>query len=153
MNDALLLLGGAALALLGGIIGDEYRSWRDRSGERKSIKVSLVDELQDIESTLGKMHQVWEKTTTLYPTDITDLQSCNSAYTTHRQRLFLIQDVKLRKEVHVFYKTVSDMIRKTDGKVGTLADTEEAKNEQRGFHDEFQKIAADAKNLREKLEK
>ena len=61
MSDFTLLCAGAVLATVGGALSDELRSMRIRSRERKAIKVSIADELGEIENTIGKQHEVWEK--------------------------------------------------------------------------------------------
>lgn len=45
------LLLGALLATLGGIAGDELRAWSERRRKRGAIKISLADELNEIETT------------------------------------------------------------------------------------------------------
>lgn len=152
MSDIALLVIGAILAILGGAAGDELRSWRARSRECKSIKISLADELQEIEATIGNMHQVWEQAQLLPPNYVTTLLHSTSAYDNLRQRLFLIKDKALRKEISDFYKKLKDLTVRADGKLGTLAQTDEATTEQSNFHSNFQAIATEAKNLRAKLE-
>lgn len=133
MNDIVLLSIGAGLAIVGGAISEEIRAWRGRSRERHAIKVCLADELREVESTIGIMHQVWENAATFHPRFVVDLLDNTSAYDTHRLRLFLIKESELRKEVNDFYKKLKDTAKKAGDKLGTLADTEDAKNEQRGF--------------------
>lgn len=153
MSDIVLLLIGAALATIGGYLGDEIRAWRERGRERKSIKVCIVDELREIESTISNMHQVWDTAATFHPSYVTELIENTSAYDTLRPRIFLIKSGELRKEISDFYKKLKDTAKKTEGKLGTLAQTEEATNEQRGFDTAFQAIGTEAKALRAKLEK
>jgi len=143
---------GAILAIVGGYVGDEVRAWRERGRERKSIKICLSDELHDIETTIGSMHQVWESAQLFHPSYVTDLIGGTSSYDTLRPRLFLIKDQKLRKEIGDFYKKLKDTARKTEGKIGTLAQTQEAAADQAGFDSSFQTLAGEAKTLREKLE-
>lgn len=152
MSDIWTLLLGALLAILGGVIGDEVRSARDRSQERNSIKVSIADELTEIEKTISDMHQVWESAQLFHPSFVTDLLSSTSAYDNLRPRLFLIKDKELRKEISNFYKKLKDTAKKTEGKIGTLADTAAASTEQGGFDAAFQAICGEAKVLRSKLD-
>lgn len=150
MSDLIL---GALLAIIGGAISDEFRAWRERRNERKAIKTSLVDELSEIEMTVKNMHEVWDQTHVFGVKYITDLLSCTSAYDSCRQRLFLIKDTELRKEIIAFYKKLKNTAQKAEGKVGSLDETQESKDEQSGFERSFQEIGAEAKVLREKLEK
>ena len=99
------------------------------------------------------MHQVWDTAATFHPSYVTDLIDNTSAYDTLRPRLFLIRKGELRKEISDFYKKLKDTAKKTEGKLGTLAQTDEATNEQRGFDTAFQAIGVEAKTLRSKLEK
>jgi hypothetical protein len=153
MNSFVALISGAVLAILGGYVGDEIRTWRERSRERKAIKICIVDELREIETTIGNMHQVWDTAATFHPSYVSDLIGNTSAYDTHRPRMFLIKDTELRKEIGDFYKKLKDTAKKTEGKLGTLAQTEEARNEQRGFDTAFQAIGTESRALRGKLEK
>lgn len=153
MNDLTLLGAGALLAIVGGYVGDEIRAYRERGRERKAIKICIVDELREIETTISNMHQVWETASTFHPSYVTDLIGNTSAFDTHRPRMFLIKDAELRKEISEFYKKLKDTAKKTEGKLGTLAQTDEATNEQRGFDTAFQGIGAESKALRAKLEK
>ena len=152
MNNLAPLIIGACLAIAGGYIGDEIRAWRERNRERKAIKICIIDELREIESTISNMHQVWETAATFHPSYITDLLGNTSAYDTHRPRMYLIKDAELRREISDFYKKLKDSAKKTEGKLGTLAQTEEARNEQRGFDTAFQAISAESRSLRGKLE-
>lgn len=153
MNDLVLLAVGAGIAIIGGYIGDEVRAWRERSRERDSIKICIADELREIESTIASMHQVWENAQLFHPNYVSDLLSNTSAYDELRARLFLIKSSTIRKEIGAFYKKLKDTAHKTEGKIGTLAETPEAIAEQRAFDTTFQTIATEAKTLREKLEK
>ena len=152
MSDIILLIIGATLATAGGVAGDELRSWRARSRECRAIKISLADELHEIEMTIGNMHQVWEQAQLLPPNYVTTLLHGTSAYDNLRPRLFLIKDKSLRKEISDFYKKLKDLTIRADGKLGTLAQTDEATTEQSNFHSNFQAVATEAKSLRIKLE-
>jgi hypothetical protein len=152
-TGTLPLILGALLAVFGGWLGYEIRARRDDSRELNGIKLNLCDELVSIMTTITTMHQTWTRATTLYPADITDLSSNTSAYESLKTRLFLIKDEALRREIRKFYKEFKDLLTKSDGKVGTLADTEEAKSEQQKIHDDFEKLGTDASLIKEKLAK
>lgn len=87
-----------------------------------------------------------------HPSYVSDLLAGTQAYDTLRPELYLIKDSKLRKEINDFYKSLKDTARNTDGRLGSLADTDEAKSEQAGFDTSFQALAREAKAIREKLE-
>lgn len=152
MNDLVLLGVGALLAVLGGGVSDEVRSWRERSRERAAIKISLADELQGIETTISNMHQVWEQVKILPPSYVSTILQGTSAYDHLRPRLFLIKDTTLRKDISEFYKKLKDAAHKAEGRFGTLADTEEANREQASIDTSFQALATEAKALRGRLE-
>ena len=151
-SDIWLIVLGGLLAIIGGYVGDELRALRERSRECKAIKVSIADELQEIETTIGNMHQVWDQAQLLPPTYVTALLQTTSAYDNLRPRLFLIKDKALRKEISDFYKKLKDTSLKAEGRLGTLAQTDEAKAEQSGFDTSFQSLATEAKTLRCKVE-
>lgn len=152
MNELWLLLAGAGLAILGGYVGDEIRAWRERGRERKAIKISLADEIKEIEATITTMHNVWDTAQLFHPNYVNDLLAGTAAYDNLRPRLYLIKDAALRKEISDFYKKLKDTANKTEGRIGTLAQTPEATTEQAGFDTAFQALCTDAKNLRSKLE-
>jgi hypothetical protein len=90
---------------------------------------------------------------TLHPSYIDDILNGTSAYDSLRPRLFLIKDEKIRQEIGAFYKKLKDAAKKAEGKLGSLADSTEATQEQQGFDGTFQTITGDAKGLVEKLSK
>lgn len=151
MNDLLLLILGAGLAIAGGVVGDEIRSWLDRQRERKAIKIALCDELSGIEATIKSIHNVWESAKVFPPNYVNDLLSSTTAYDGLRTRLFLINEDEIRAQLSSFYKKLRDTVRKTEGKIGTLADTTEATAEQGSFDTAFQALGTDAKSIREIL--
>jgi uncharacterized protein YeeX (DUF496 family) len=152
MNNTLTLILGASIAIIGGFIGDEFRSYRERQRERKAIKISIIDELEDIMTIIKNMHEVWEKSKLLHPSYVADLLASTSIYESFRTRLFLIKEAELRKELNAFYKKLKDLAHKSEGKLGSLADTPEASTEQSGFDAAFQALGSDAKTIKEKLE-
>lgn len=151
MNDLQLLTLGAVLAIAGGVVGDEIRSWLDRRRERKAIKIAICDELGGIEATINNIHTVWESAKVFPPNYVNDLLSSTTAYDGLRIRLFLIKEDDIRAQLSGFYKKLKDTVRKTEGKIGTLADTTEATAEQSGFDTAFQSLGTDAKTLKETL--
>lgn len=62
MNDALLIIFGSVLAGVGGILGDAVGAWLEDRRELNAIKVSLADELGEIEGIINNMHEVFEQT-------------------------------------------------------------------------------------------
>jgi hypothetical protein len=149
MSEGIWIITGAGIAIIGGCLGDEFRAWRERSRERDAIKISLVDELQEIVSTIEGMHEVWEETQILSRRYVTTLLNGTSVYNNFRMRFFLIKDSKLRKEIHDFYKKLQNTATKVDDKLGNLSESEE----QSKFDDQFQTISNEAKALQKKLDK
>lgn len=152
MNNPWYIVFGSGLALVGGTINNEFRAWRDRSNERKAIKISFVDELTEIELAIKSMHDVWDQTKIFSPAYVEDLKSNTSSYDSFRLRLFLIKDVKLRRKIVAFYKKIKDTSKKSEGKGGTLAETDEVKKEQADLEASFQVLGKEAKEIRECLE-
>ena len=152
MNDIWPIIFGAILAIGGGWISDEIRAWRERGRELKSIKIAIGDELGEIETTINNMHQVWTQAGVLSPTYITELLSNTTAFDNLRTRLFLVRDEELRKKVVTFYKNLKDTSKKSEGKLGTLANTSEATAEQGKFDAEFQALCNSAKAIKKELE-
>lgn len=145
------ILLGAVLAVLGGWIGFEIQANREDGRELKAIKIMLGDELASIDTTIQTMHETWTQSSVLYPSYISDLSSNTTCFDELKLRLFLINDDKLRGEIRTFYKKFKDLLRKSEGKVGTLAETQEAKDEQKKLHDEFEKLGKEAGEIKNKL--
>ena len=152
MSEIYFIIFGALLAILGGYIGDEIRAWRERKRELGAIKVNLIDELSEIEGTVRNMHEVWEQTRFFGEKYVVDLLSNTTTYDAVRPRLFLISDTKLRKKLVAFYKKLKDTVKKSEGKVGSLAETKEAQTQQTTLESSFQSIGTEARSLREEIE-
>lgn len=152
MNEnGVSLLIGAALAVIGGMISDGIRGWRERARERNAMKICILDEINDIISTLEKMHEVWEHGNVLPAFHVNDVCTNTTAFDSLRLRLFLIKDDDLRKKIFAFYKKLKDLGEKSKGKVGSLADTPKVRDQQSKFDIEFQALCTDAKEIRDKL--
>ncbi|MFA6416381.1 MAG: hypothetical protein WCW56_02750 [Candidatus Paceibacterota bacterium] len=147
------LIVGAILAVAGGWISDEIRAWRERERELKSIKIAIGDELGEIKTTISNMHEVWKQAKVLSPSYITNLLANTTAFDNLRTRLFLIKDENLRKRVVAFYKKLKDTGKNSKGKIGTLANTDEAKAEQGQFDTEFQTLCTEAEAIKKSIEK
>ncbi|GEM_PF-2544226 len=144
---------GSVLAIGGGWIGDVLRAWGERQRELKDIKIVLGDELESIETIIEIMHQTWTASNIVYPVYISDLSSNTASFENLRPRLFLIKDENLRREISAFYKKFKDLLNKSEGTVGTLAETTAAKEEQKKIHDGFEKLGVEAKGIKDKLSK
>jgi hypothetical protein len=152
MNNPWYLVIGALLATVGGAINNEIRARMELRREREAIKISVVDELSEVESTIKLMHEVWDQTKTIAVKYVEDLLGSTAAYDHCRPRIFLIKNPELRKEIVAFYKKLKDTAKKSEGKVSSLADTDEAKAEQTAIENSFQTLSSEAKALRGKLE-
>ena len=152
MDDMWLLISGALLAIMGGGLSDEFRAWRERGRELKSINISIGDELGEIVTTISNMGVVWTEAKMLSPAFVANLLANTTAFDNLRTRLFLIKDKKLRKKIVTFYKDLKDKSKESEGKIGTLDVTPEATAEQAGFNTEFQALGTRAKAIQKELE-
>jgi len=150
-KEIVFLIIGAVLAIVGGILGDEIRSSRENKRELKSIKTTIGDELGEIEATVTNMHEVWVQAKVLPQNYVANLQGDTTAFDNLRMRLFLIEDENLRKDIISFYKKLKDTCKNSKGKIGTLADTDEARGQQANIDSEFQKLGSGAKSIKERL--
>jgi hypothetical protein len=150
INGSAPVIFGAVLAVGGGWISDEIRAWRERSREITSIKTAIAAELGEIVTTVDNMNEVWRQANMLPPAYIPELRSSTTIFDELRKRLFLLQEEDQRKIVG-FYKKFKDVLLKAEGKVGTLAETEEARNEQSAFHNDFNQVGDAAKQLKKDL--
>jgi len=152
MSELQNILLGAVLAIAGGGIGDEIRAWRERVRERESIKIGLIDELDEIHTTLKSMHDVWTQAKVLSQSYVSNLLSNTLTFDALHTRLFLIKDEKLRKSVVAFYKKMKDTAKKYESNLGTLDKSAEAIAEQGEIAKEFQTLSTEAEAVKTGLE-
>lgn len=150
-NNPWFLVLGALIATIAGYIADETRAWRERARKKKALCISISDELVQIHTALDNMHQVWDKAQLLNPNFVQELRNNTTVYDSLRADMYLIKDVDLRRKISKFYKDVQDTCVKTDGKIGTLASSQDAITEQQGFDTAFQTLSTEAKSIVEKL--
>jgi hypothetical protein len=151
LKGMLPILTGAISAILGGWLGYEIRAKRQDDKELRSIKITIGDELVSIRRTIDTMHQAWTRSSQLYAPDIADLGSNTVCFEELRTRLFLIGDDSLRSDIRDFYREFKELLKKSEGKVGSLSDTEEAKAEQAKIHDDFVALGTKAVALNTRL--
>ncbi len=151
MNDFWGIVFGAFLAVGGGAANDEFASWRSRRRERKAISISISDELTEILQILSNIKTVWEATRTLVPSHLKDLKTCTSTYDGLRQRLFLIKNEKLRKEITAFYRDLKSAVNSNAHKAGSLSKNETAQKEQEEIANKFIGFISRAENIQSKL--
>ena len=142
---------GSILAIIGGIIGNSFTSWRERKREEKSIKVCIGDELGEIKEVIDRMNEVWNTAHILSPSHIQDILDSTGNYEKLRVRLFLIKNEDTRKEINLFYKKLKAACRDKKNEVGSLNDDDESRKTQGEINTSFQQLGNEAKTLQDKL--
>lgn len=120
MSDFQKLLLGAGLAIMGGIIGKFIAVFVDEWRERKFIKQSIADELNEIISVIAKFKETYDTTNQLVPTYLDQLKANTESYTSARTRLFLITKTNRRTSITAFYRDLQRTISDNEGKLGSL---------------------------------
>lgn len=92
----------------------------EKKQEIDCIKISLIDELQEISTIIGKMLETYNTTKIIPASYFNDLSEHRESFDLHKPRLFLIGNTELRKEMCDFYKKLTINIKKSRDKVGTL---------------------------------
>lgn len=152
MNEFWAVVLGAVLAVFGGAANDEFSAWREKRRECNAIKVSLNDELTEICQILNKIKTVWETTQTLVPSYIIrDLTTCTSTYDGLRQRLFLIKDETVRKDITTFYRDLKSAVNSNARKAGSLSRNENIQKEQEEIANKFIGFIGRAEKIQDKL--
>lgn len=139
---------GAGFAIVGGGIGKKIEMWLNIRQERDFIKKGLVDELDEIIIVIGKFKETFDQTQQTPKSYIIELKSNIEAYNHHRHRLFILHGDDLRHKIIQFYRKLKDALEDAEGKVGTLAMTSEAKQEQKNIVAKMEKFEKDAKDLK-----
>ncbi len=145
------LIIGACLAIFGGVIGQLFKMRLEKRQERKFIKLGLIDELNEICSTIDRLKETFEKTGLAHKSYLTDLLLNMDAYKHHRRRLFILEGEKFRHKIISFYKKLNEHITDSEGKVGTLADSVESKAEQREIVTKLQTFSTEANEIKTTL--
>lgn len=151
MSDFWQIVLGAFLAIVGGAANNELSEWRSRCRERKAVSISISDELTEIIQLLEKIKTVWEATHTLIPSYIKDLKTCTGAYDGLRQRLFLVKNEELRKDITTFYRNLKSAVNSDMRKAGSLSRSEDAQKEQSEIATKFINFISQADKIKSKL--
>ncbi|MBN8697409.1 MAG: hypothetical protein J0L87_12835 [Bacteroidetes bacterium] len=142
---------GALFAVVGGGVGKKIEMWLNLRQERSFIKKGLIDELDEIITVIGKLKETFEQTSQTPKSYIIDLKSNIEAYNHHRHRLFVLQGDDLRHKIIQFYRKLKDSLEDAEGKVGTLATSPQAKQQQKDIVSKMEKFEQDAKELKKLL--
>lgn len=142
---------GALLAIIGGIIGQWLRMQLELWQERKFIKLGLADELDEIASITKRLKETFEKAGTTHKSYLLELKSNTACFDHHRRRLFILKGEVLRHKIVEFYRKLKDNIEESEGKVGTLAQTPEAKAEQKEIVTKLENFASEADTIKKSL--
>lgn len=111
---------GATLAIFGGSTAVVVRLRLEKKQEIAYIKITFVDEIQEIYTIIDKMCETHKTTNTVPMTYINDISENTKSFETNKQRLFLIGDQSLRKRIYDFYKKLNNEIKKAVETVGSL---------------------------------
>jgi hypothetical protein len=124
LSNAVALVIGAVLAIIGGVVGEWARMIIQNYNERRAMKIGLHDEISNIKDVINKMKLTFEKSSpkVINKAFLTDLKNSMDCHSTHRQRLFLFQ-YKTRKTINDFYKELKDVIEENEKDIDTLSTT------------------------------
>lgn len=139
---------GAVLAILGGFFAVIFRLRLERREEINHIKTSLTDELTEIASIISKLNDTYNATSPhIIPnTYLNDLNENMGSFDFHKQKLYLISDSTLRKDISVFYKKLSKNINDSINTVGQLGESQIGSDHQQ-IVSAFTTLATEAKAL------
>lgn len=115
---------GGFLSIAGGFGAVVLRSRTEKKNEINYIKISLTDELEAVCSIVDKLNETYSKTHIVSNTYLNDLATNSESFNYHKQRIFLISDEALRRDIVSFYKNLSDIIADSINKVGSLGEAQ-----------------------------
>lgn len=145
------LLGGL-LSIMGGFGAVVLRGRTERKNEINYIKISLTDELHEICSILEKLEETYKTTHIVSNKYLNELSVSDDSLHSFKERLFVIKNEKLRKEITSYYKLLSETITESKNKVGTLGEAPGG-NEHDPIVSKFADVKAKALGLSESLKK
>lgn len=115
-----LLFGGGVLSILGGFFAVIARLRLERKQEIDYIKISLIDELEELVVIIGNMLKTQETAKSLPKIYLDDMLENTESFKEHKKRLFLINKKEVRKAICDFYKKLESGIKSSNNAVGTL---------------------------------
>jgi len=142
---------GAILASFGGFMGEVLNIFMQNKRERTYIIISLDDELTEIIDIISKFSETFENSGNANKKYIVDLSNSMSSFALHKNKLYLFKNYTLRRRITSFYKSLNNIISEDGSKVGTLAQTAEAKAEQREIVKKFKDIVTTANSIKDSL--
>jgi hypothetical protein len=108
-----LIVIGAFLAIIGGYFGVIIRVRVEKQDEINFIKVCLIDELNDVCNAYKNIEDTFKKSSVVYAPDLNKLRNYTSNYQAYRQRIYLIDNEELRKEIRTFYQTLLEAVNES----------------------------------------
>lgn len=143
---------GGFLSIFGGSLAVILRVRIDKKQEIEYIKVSLMDELQEIYSIIGNLCETYRTAHSIPNTYLNELKANTESYDNHRKRLFIIPNELLRKEITGFYKRLSTTIENSLNTVGTLGEQQQG-NDHNQIAAEFKTLQANTQLVKDNIKK
>jgi hypothetical protein len=145
---------GAGLAIVGGFFAVIFRLRIERREEVNHIKISIVDELDEVRIIIAKLEETYKATNPHFinNTYLNDLAANTESFNFHKQKLFLISNQLLRKEIATFYKKLSESINGSINTVGQLGGNQIGTDHDKIVED-FSKLSVSASGLSAKIKK
>jgi len=121
---------GASLAIVGGFFAVAFRQRIETKQEITHIKTSLIDELTEICSIIDKLTETYTTTNIISNIYLTDLAKNTDSFDDLKQRLYLIRDADLRRDISTFYRKLVKNISESINKVNKLGENQPAAHNQ-----------------------
>lgn len=115
------LLLGAALAIIGGVVGEYLKTLIQNYWERRAMKIGLHDEIYSITDIIKRLTENYDKATPkIINSDYyTEMSKSVDCYNNHRLRLFLFK-YSTKKAINEFYKDLKRFIEEHQTDIITL---------------------------------
>jgi|GEM_PF-5305309 len=148
MNDIIFTLTGGFLSALGGFFAIIFK----KKEQINYIKISLIDEIEEIERIIGHICESCRMGQAVPVTCFNELSENTESFDSNKQKLYLIHDKVLRKDITKFYKDLKSYIEKSITIVGRLnPDASGASDNQ--IKSDSEKVKHNAANLKIQITK
>lgn len=142
---------GAFASIAGGFFAVIIRSRLERKQEVEFIKISFIDELNEICLIISNMTETHRTSKSIQNEYLNSLSENTEVFTINKQKLFFIDKEDLRRDIISFYKKLNENIQDSINKVGTLSQDTQG-DQSSAIVQKFETIAASAKTINTKIQ-
>ena len=158
--DYILLIVGAILAVIGGVVTEILKSWLESRKDLKILKTLLLDNLHEVITILENLIEVFKQANQISPAYLEQLDEQSKFFDgTLKEKTFAINKEDLRKDIIAFYKKLKILHKETGALVGLSpqagvtesTETTEIKQKQERKLEEFKRLKELGDSIKDRL--